>query len=493
MITNFEDGGKIIRMMTDANQSVFRYGLHLTDDSYYEDPTYLGFTIEIDQDSALFTQVLPFLEKHSSERKELAARIPVYKEFINKITMMFNSQESVSEDHEKAKFIKQHYINSIGGLNNLSKKYNVWKEDKLTLELYEDISLFSSYIVHLNNNLVFSYQNGRELMPENLLKFNLYIKISEVRNLTSVRKLVSNNPNDLHIANALKNNVTAIVYKLYDCQFDFMESRAYDDEMAIAGIDGAIPPDALLNMDLYFKSVSRQIYNPLIRNSISMNDNIVDLDVLIVGTSGDASPSGQTVDPSGNLIGENNSEFQQMQVDSTSNYNKQAFLNDSRKSSTIKNESLEGDNISDNEAELNENSGLVERRETIEKMKKYNDQYVIDYDLINQSNNIDRGDLDMSNLPGQTGSYDRLGNLTDKLKNTMNNTVSDAKNKITNKLQQKRNELKRQFVGEIKNKIGIDRISPDNVNDVNALRDTLNTMKNKLGNSIFDDVIKTIT
>lgn len=223
-----------------------------------------------------------------------------------------------------------------------------------------------------------------------------------------------------------------------------------------------------------------------------MNDNMVDLDVLIVGRSGDASPDGQNVDLSGNIIGEDGSQFQQMQVDAESRFNKQAFLNDGRKSSTIKNNTLEEDSLVNNvridgESETNENEGLIERRETLQKLKEYNDQYVIDYDLINQQR-----DLDIQGLEG-TESYDRLGNLTNKLKNTASNTVSNVKNKITNKLQQKRNELKRQFVSEIKNKIGIDRIHPENVHDVNALRDTLGTIKNQLGNNIFDDIINTIT
>ena len=51
MIENFEGGGKLIRMMTDANQDIFRYGLHKYGDSEHEDPTYLGFTLEIDQET----------------------------------------------------------------------------------------------------------------------------------------------------------------------------------------------------------------------------------------------------------------------------------------------------------------------------------------------------------------------------------------------------------------------------------------------------------
>ena len=41
------------------------YNLKLEETSTFEDPTYLGFTIELDENSALFNDVLPFLEKQN--------------------------------------------------------------------------------------------------------------------------------------------------------------------------------------------------------------------------------------------------------------------------------------------------------------------------------------------------------------------------------------------------------------------------------------------
>jgi hypothetical protein len=67
--------------------------------------------------------------------------------------------------------------------------------------------MWSSYLTYLYNNLTYSYENGRELIPENLLKFNMYIKISEIRNFTSTEKFNSTDQRDINIANALKNNV----------------------------------------------------------------------------------------------------------------------------------------------------------------------------------------------------------------------------------------------------------------------------------------------
>jgi hypothetical protein len=120
------------RTIVDPNQDVFRYGLHKYRDSKYEDPTYLGFTIELDDNSALFTQVLPFLERRSAANwTELKSRIVIYQQFVDKIKQIFNSQESVKEEFDKTRFIKQHYINTVSGLDNLKKKFNVYREDRL--------------------------------------------------------------------------------------------------------------------------------------------------------------------------------------------------------------------------------------------------------------------------------------------------------------------------------------------------------------------------
>ncbi len=281
-IINLEEVINIGGTLVDLNKSVFTYGLNKYDDSAYEDPTYLGFTLEIDDKSALFTDVLPFLEEKASRITQFESRLALYKQFIIKIQQVFKSRESTGENPET--YIKSHYINSVGGFENLHKKFNEWKKDKLTIELHEDIALFSTYISTLYNNLTYSYTYGRRMIPENLLKFNLYIKISEIRNLTSIAKQKSGlkgNKADQFIADSLKNNVTCYVYKLHDCEFDFFRSKPIGDDIIQAGIDAASPGHSMLEFDIYFKSVSRQIYNPLINGSITMNDEKVDLDVFL--------------------------------------------------------------------------------------------------------------------------------------------------------------------------------------------------------------------
>lgn len=509
-----------LRLLTDLNQDVFRYGLQKYNDSIYEDPTYLGFTIEIDDTSALFTDVLPFLENKGINRSELKARIPVYNEFITRIKQIFNSQESIRNDFDKSVFIKQHYINSVNGLDNLTKKFNVWKEDILTFELHEDIGLFSSYLSYLYNNLTWSYENGRELIPENLLKFNLYIKISEIRNLTSIGLANSKDQRDQQIFNALKNNVTAITYKLYDCQFDFMNAKPFEDEISQSGIDATPPGHSVLTLDMYYKSVTRSIYNPLVSNAISMNDNKIDLDILIVGRDGYANPSGQS--SNADLLGPDEELFQKESLDTTDNSknNREGFLASNRKPSLIKTKTAElrnrlnrnneisnpDDLTIENDIETNEFDNeapeLTEKQKRLNDMIAYNDQLKpVDVDL-NKRDNVSAQDLADSNgnLNGNklqqliADPQASLEAAKDKAMNLGENAILLAKQRATNLIKQKRNELIRTFVNDLTQTVGIKKITPENVyEEQNFVANQLQSIYGAMGASITDDVIKTLT
>lgn len=256
-----------LRMMTNLDQDIFRYGLQSTNEnSYYEDPTFLGFTVEIDEESALFTDAREFIERNQNHN-DIRHRLKLYDNFTQLIKMVFNSQESAGTDASN-QHIKQHYINSISGLQSLTKKFVKFKEDKLTVELYEDIALFSTYLATTYNNLVFSYETGRVLIPENLMYFNLYIKISEIRNLTSLRKLASSNLNEVKLARAIKRNTTCMVYKLTDCLFNFFEATPFGDQIAQSGIDTPFPAHSIVTFDMYFKRVNLMINAPLVPGGV---------------------------------------------------------------------------------------------------------------------------------------------------------------------------------------------------------------------------------
>lgn len=265
----------ILRIMRDNNHNVFRKGLVENSHSHFEDPTYLGFSIEIDPNSALFTQAGLFIDQMAEEgHADIVVRKQIYNNFVKYAKMIFNSQYSAGEPGEDQLYVKQHYINSITGLDSLTKKYVKFREDKLTFELYEDIALFSTYLATTYNNLIFSYETGRILIPENLMYFNLYIKISEIRNLTSTRaQYLSNKLSDDEIAAILNSNSTCMIYKLTDCLFDFFESKPFENTVTQSGIDQPPPKESVLNFDLYFKRVNLTMNAPLVDNALRFNNN----------------------------------------------------------------------------------------------------------------------------------------------------------------------------------------------------------------------------
>lgn len=490
-----------LRTITSGNLDVFRYGLQKSNtESLYEDPTYLGFTIEMDEQSALFTQVLPFLEKHSTTRAEMKARIPVYKEFVNKVNMMFNSQESAADDTQRNQFIKQHYINSISGLSNLAKKFNRWREDRLDIELYEDISLSSSYLAYLYNNLVYSYENGRLIIPENLLKFNLRIKISEIRNLTSIRQLNSNDPTDQAIVNALKYNVTCIVYKLFDCEFDFYNALPFDDTIAQAGIGQNLPSESIVPMGIFYKSVGRHIYAPLISNSISMNDNKVDLGVIIVNSNGSTNPNGQ-VNNSDILLGPNGEPFQQLNADAVSDGNIEGFPAAGMKKPSA---------LSTYTSEIQRNPNAQTENDLATEAQQIRDLLDYNSELAPESNNLqnsefpplkasDKGSL-LDSIVGKdlSSAIDdptaALNNLGKKVAKTVENSAKWQLHLATQRLKQKRNELVRKFVNDVERQVGIKTIVPDNVyTNQDYYTKLLDQLKSDVGLTIGNEVIKIIT
>jgi hypothetical protein len=117
-----------------------------------------------------------------------------------------------------------YYLKKIDGLDKLSenngpleKKFLVdYRKDVIKLEFYEDVSLTLGTLAHLYKLLYWSKPNGKGLIPENLLRFNCDIVVSECRNFNRTRKAV--NSGNLEI---IKDNVSRYIYSLRECQFYF--------------------------------------------------------------------------------------------------------------------------------------------------------------------------------------------------------------------------------------------------------------------------------
>ena len=129
-----------------------------------------------------------------------------------------------------------HYIQKINGLDQLTernttdghKPFSEWPKNKLTLSFYEDVSGTLSSLTHLYKLLYWSVPNGKSLIPENLLRFNCDIVISEIRNFKRVRKALFSG--DIQI---VKDNVSRHIYSLKECQF-FFDKRPHDSDIDLS-------------------------------------------------------------------------------------------------------------------------------------------------------------------------------------------------------------------------------------------------------------------
>jgi hypothetical protein len=239
--------------------------------------------------------------------------------------------------------------------------------------------------------------------------------------------------------------------------------------VAQAGIDTSAPGHAVLGFDVMFKSVSRQVYNPLIGGSLSMDDSAPDLGVVIVASSGTPSPDGQAVDASGNAIGADGAAFQQGSVSGASAAGPRGFPNTTRKPSAP----------STYDAEVNADPDLAEPSDLSQAVALENGVAAYNQELAPavtgalgapqqplQPNT--NGGL-LNQLVGDTlantiaNPQQALGNLAAKAASAAGNVLRADLHKAEQLLRQKRNELVRQFVNDLEVKVGLKKIIPSNV------------------------------
>ena len=235
----------------DEATDYFRHGLQIIDDaSERNDPVMYGFEIIMDDLSSplLNGSISDFLRNYSNV-SEIETKIPVYEDFKQQFIKFFKTKATVAIEETGEKISKMrksdypdasgssdifrkgrksylaYYLKKIEGLENLSeqntpdtKKFLVdYNKDKITLSFSEDLSLSIGTLAHLYKLLYWSKPNGKSIVPENLLRFNCDIIVSEVRNFNRVRKAV-NDGNNLEI---IKDNVSRYIYSLKECQFYF--------------------------------------------------------------------------------------------------------------------------------------------------------------------------------------------------------------------------------------------------------------------------------
>ena len=254
-----------------------------------EDPVYFGFEIIINtQTSPLFNGELEsFLNKIGSNYSELKSRIPIINQFKNEIFKYFKFSSSLNSslfdpsslimnttDYGSALGLKQggfrdseinnlrrYYVKKVAGLDKLvesnspdaRKSFVDYPKDKLTISFYEDTTLNLGTLASLYKLLYWSRIRGKSIIPENLLRFDCEIVISELRDFVSLQK--SNN-----MLQYLKSNLTRYRYQLYECQFWF-DKMSHPESIDMSE---SLTPTGVYDVQMNFKysNMIFERYNP---------------------------------------------------------------------------------------------------------------------------------------------------------------------------------------------------------------------------------------
>jgi hypothetical protein len=240
-----------------------------------EDPLFLGFEVIIDiPNSPLFNgEAAAFIDKFKSN-SEVRSRSKILIDTINELSKFFkfNTTKEFTfseEDMNNSIFgtprgSKRHYVKKVAGLDRLIEAntpsaqaaFVKYRQDLIKLSFYEDTTLNLGTLASLYKLLYWSRLNGKNIIPENLLRFDCFIIASEVRNLVRVVKASG----DRAGLETLKENVSRYVYNLYECQF-FFDKMTHGDTIDIGGSSLTSPDSLEISFSYKFSTMRFDRFN----------------------------------------------------------------------------------------------------------------------------------------------------------------------------------------------------------------------------------------
>jgi hypothetical protein len=252
------------------------------------DPIMYGFEIVVDSISSplLNGSILDFINQYTSIN-EIAAKKQVYEDFKNQFIKFFRTNGTVRINSEQTTITRTetkisgaenstnlfwpgkksylgYYIKKVGGLSNLVEtnkgdvyKYlSDWKKDFITIDFLEDVSMSVGTLAHLYKLLYFSRPQGKLMIPENLLRFNCEIIISECRNFNRTRKNLQSGNIEI-----LKDNLSRYIYSLRECQFWF-DKMPHPDEVSVGGEGPTVYENYTMQFDYKYSTVKLERFVP---------------------------------------------------------------------------------------------------------------------------------------------------------------------------------------------------------------------------------------
>ena len=225
-----------------------------------EDPVYFGFEIIINVNSSpLFNGEAEKFISELSDYTEVATRRDILKNFQYELEKYFKFDSQMTAVGGRTEQylgtssiplpgeneLKRYYVKKISGLNllvesntgNARKSFIDYGKDILKITFNEDTTLNLGRLASLYKILYWSRLRGKSIIPENLLRFDCEIIVSELRNFVKVRK--SNN-----MLEVLKSNLSRYRYQVYECQWWFNQMSHPVD------IDLSSPPTPTVEYDV---------------------------------------------------------------------------------------------------------------------------------------------------------------------------------------------------------------------------------------------------
>lgn len=234
------------------------------------DPVMFGFEIVIDgARSPLFNGGVEDFITQFGFLKEVGSRSSVISNFKQQFFKFFKSNTpitSTEQDAPNERFYMSYYLKKVAGLEKLveantsdaNKSFTEYKKDTIRLTFNEDVSLSIGKMAYLYKLLYWSKINGKNIIPQNLLRFNCDIIISEVRNFNRVRSALNNGGVGVEV---LKDNLSRYVYSLYECQM-FFDKMPHESEINLADSPKAFQDAYEISFNYKFASVRFENWVP---------------------------------------------------------------------------------------------------------------------------------------------------------------------------------------------------------------------------------------
>ena len=241
---------KIGELNSDSNAYLGSF-IRTLDDN--EDPTMLGFDIKILVDeSPLFNgDIDEFISTLGAWNSEIASRQSILDAFRSQLFKFLKNDNPSSTNSDGTSYnppefipkraqdgnsntgVKVYYLKKIAGLDKLTestdgseiKSFVDYGKDFISLTFWEDVSQNIGYLSSLYKQLWWSRINGKSIIPQNLLRFDVEITVTEVRKYNRVIKEIGKNVNtgldNSYVLNEYADNISKYTYRLYECQFFF--------------------------------------------------------------------------------------------------------------------------------------------------------------------------------------------------------------------------------------------------------------------------------